>query len=127
LNAWLKVLPVERLLVLIFEEDIIKSPTATIRKTTDFLGLDSKFESPLKPKAKNPSWTWTRLIFNYYLGPMLRQLEKTPIRHITQNWDPLKSFDERPEDIEFLQETYKDEKKNVEQLTGRDLSCWRYL
>ncbi len=127
LRAWQRVVPPERLLVLIFEEDILKDPDAGIRKVTDFIGINPKFAAPLKPKAKNPSWPWTRIILKYYLGPMLRQIEKTPLRSITQNWDPLKRYGVQSSDIEFLQQVFKDERGGIEELTGRSLACWQYL
>jgi hypothetical protein len=127
LKAWQKVLPPERMLVLVFEEDVIKNPDKGIRKVTDFIGINPEFEAPLKPKAKNPSWRWSRIILKYYLGPMLRQIEKTPLKYITQNWDPLKSFGVNDRDLAFLQKVYANEKNEIEALTGIDLKSWRYL
>ena len=127
LAEWKKFVPEDRLLVLIFEEEIKQSPQKGIKKVLEFMQIDSDFALKTDRSSSNPSWKWSRIVLNYYTKPVMRWIDRGPIHWIANTWDPLRDFEFKDSDLEFLRAAFKDEKKNLEAMIGRNLDCWRHL
>ena len=126
LTAWMQVFPRNQILVMLFEEDVIGDPDNGIKKVFKFLDLDLEF-SPSKIKKKvHQSWSWTRIVANYYAGPFRRLLGKYPIGGFLNKHDFLGKFAIRPSDLQFLCDAYLPSRKAIEKLIERNLDCWNY-
>ncbi|QVL50312.1 MAG: sulfotransferase domain-containing protein [Thiocapsa sp.] len=125
LSAWREYLPEDRMLVLIFEDDIKADPQFGLKKTCDFLGIDASFSYTVDKSESNASWTWSRILLNYYTKPLMRWIHRGPIRWATDEWDPAKKMSIRESDLFFLRARYAGEKERVEALLGRSLESWR--
>lgn len=125
LSVWREYLPDDRILVLIFEDDIKANPQRGLKTTCEFLGIDSSASYSVDKSESNASWTWSRILLNYYTEPLMRWIHRGPIRWTTDTWDPAKRLSIRKSDLLFLQTHYAEEKKKVEALLGRSLDSWR--
>jgi len=126
LGAWLRAVPRERILVLLFEEDIIRDPARGLEKLYDFLGLDTSFTPPEQDQTVHKSWNWTRIVANYYAGPLRRFVNKRPIANILDNNDWLRRYAMSPQDVEFLRETYLPQKEVLREMIGDVVDRWSY-
>lgn len=126
LKLWKEFVDPERMLVLVFEEDVVKSPEKTLPRVYDFLGLDMDFfpENPSKPV--HTASTWTRIVFNHYAHIVSPRLAKSSLGNVFNRFDFLKSSAITQEDIAFLRSAYLPEKTDLETMLGRDISSWNY-
>ena len=126
LNIWKKYVPPERLLILIFEEDILNSYEKTLAELYNFLGLSTEFNPETPNKAMHKSWTWSRLLFNYYAKKYSERIATSKIATIMDRYDPFGDRGIKNEDIEFLRGVYLPRKEKLENILGRDLSSMKY-
>jgi hypothetical protein len=129
-RLWQQYLPPERMCVLIFEEDILKTPEVTLRKVYSFLGLDPEFKPSVYREKVNKTNGWTRIVTNYYLGCKAKRLTQIwplcPVCDALDRFDPITPITVTDEDIEYLRSIFVPEKAELEQLVGRSLDCWYY-
>lgn len=130
LALWKQYVPPERMCILIFEEDVLKTPADTLRRVYSFLGLDPGFKPQNYRNAVNRTKGWSRVVINYYLGRKARRLtDFWPLRALfdqTDKYEFLKKRTVREEDIEYIRSILLPEKKELESSLGRSLHCWRY-
>ena len=125
----------DQILILIFEEDVVKKPLEGLTKVCNFLGVDSAFDFKLKKSKINKFLTYrigTALGFNlFFTRPIFRffnkhipssiyYLDKVPLMgpRITKAI-PSKAI------IDELYELYTEENKKLFNLLGRDLTSWQ--
>jgi hypothetical protein len=126
LKPWFDTFPRERILVLVFEEDVIADPAGGISKLYEFLGLDTGF-SPLGQEEKvNKSWNWTQTVANYYAGPFGRFVRKGPIAAYLARHDWLKDRAVTQDDLEYLRDFYLPSRESLEYMLQKDLGVWSY-
>ena len=127
---WKKFVPPERMCILIFEQDILISPEEAIKNIYRFLELDVKFKPDNLRTIVHKSWGWTRILLNYYAGPLTTKvINKRPANWVLSKldrFDPLKHYTIKKKDVEFLRSAYLPEKNDLESLIGRKLDCWSY-
>jgi len=128
LKLWKEFVHPQRMLILIFEEDVVKSPEKAVRCAYDFLGLDTDFQPEVLHEPVHKSISWTHVAINYYAGPLIKKLtHRRPLYCVLTMFDIfLKPFLIKQKDIEFLRSTYLPEKAELETLIGRNLDCWNY-
>ena len=126
LQIWKQFIPPERMLILIYEEDIINSPEQTISTVYEFLGLDKNYNSLNFKSVVHKSWSWTRILINYYTKPYFSKLIQSKCGTIFDKYDFLSSFAVSEKDIEFLRNSYLPEHAALEAVIGRKIDCWRY-
>lgn len=130
LQLWQTYFPEERMLCLVFEEDVVKHPDETLRKAYEFIGANPEFKPESVSSSVNQSWGGTHLILNYYMGPfygwLYRCARKTPLHGLLNRMDILDTPEVETADIEYLRSIYLPEKEDLEKLLGRSLDCWDY-
>lgn len=126
IKLWSKLVPSERMCILIFEEDVVRSPEKGLRKVYRFLNLDAEFEPEGLRRSVYKKWSWTRAGLYYYADPFSRRLIRGRFGRILDRLDLLSRFVIREQDIEFLASTYLAEKRELESLLNRSLACWSY-
>ncbi len=126
LNAWTKTVPEDQLRIIIFEDQIKKNWLHTLSETYQYLGLDPSFKPELPNKPVHRSWSWTRIVFNYYASKVFKDIGHSMVGKPLDRFDFLSKNAIKPEDIEFLKSVYFPEKEEISQLTGNPLSCWDY-
>ena len=72
LGAWMQEYPSNQLLVMLFEQDVVRDPDNGLKKVFNFLGLDPEFRPSQMRKQIYQSWSWTRIVASYYAGPFRR-------------------------------------------------------
>jgi hypothetical protein len=126
LRLWKKFVEPERMLILIFEEDVVQSPETALRSVFSFLDLNTEFLPESLNKAVNKSWSWTRILLHYHGNRFVRKLLKSRIGRIFDRLDLFRSSYVKSRDIEFLRSIYLPQKDELEATIDRDLSCWNY-
>lgn len=126
LGAWRKVWPRERILVLVFEEDVVADPANGLRKVYEFLGLDASFQAQAPERSVHRSWSWTRSAVAWHAGPLRKLVSRPPLGPWLDRNDFLRRFALSRQDIEFLRARYLPDHAAVEQLAGRSLGAWDY-
>jgi len=126
LKLWKKFVHPEQMLILIFEEDVVKSPEKTVRCVYDFLGMDSDFQPEVLHKPVHKSWSWTRIVMHYYAASFSKRLAISRVVKVFDRFDFLRSRVIKRNDIEFLRSIYLPERQELEAIIGRDLACWDY-
>ena len=126
LEMWKRYLPADRLFTIIFEEDIIEQPDQTLKELFRFLDLDPEVKLESVNQIVHKSWSWNRIVLEYYASSVMRFLGGRISNHLSNllNFLNFTPFEET--DIEFLQSMFLPEKERLEQLTGRCLDCWSY-
>ncbi len=126
LGAWMGEFPKQQILVMLFEEEVIGDPGNGLKKVFKFLGLDPEFRPSELREPVHQSWNWTRIITNYYAGPLRRFLRKGPLGDFLNEHDFLRKFAVRASDLAFLRDVYLPSRQSVEKLIERNLDCWDY-
>lgn len=126
LVAWYDAFPKNQILVLNFEDDVVRDPGSGLRKTFEFLGLDKAFQPSQKEKSIHKSWTWTRIVASYYAGPFRHWIKFGRLGNILDRHDILKKRAVRSSDIEYLRAIYLPSQETLEKLIGRKLEQWDY-
>lgn len=126
LRVWKQFVAPEQMLILTYEEDIVNAKTHTMSKVFEFLGLDKNFKPPEPDSVPNKSWSWTRILINYYTKPVLGKFIRSKYGKFFDKFDFLASFAISPEDIEFLRAAYLPERQELEEMLGKKLTHWKY-
>lgn len=126
LAIWQRYFDPGNLKVLIFEEDIVKTPAKTVKDVYTFLGLDPNFKPDSTKRKYNRSWTWSRIVFHYLTKPVSSKLARSRVGSLFDRFDYLKRFEYDARDIAFLRSVYLPQKAETEKLLGRNLNCWKY-
>ena len=126
LAPWTNAIARENLLVLIFEDDIVRNTEETLGRVYGFLGLDPSFSPTDQAGKVNKRWTWTQTVASYYAGPLKFAVQRGPLAGLIQKYDWLKDAAITPADIAYLRDVYAPSKASVEALIGPRLSSWTY-
>ncbi len=126
LGAWLRVFPREQILILGFETDIIKDPISGIRKLYDFVGLAADFVPRHENQIVHKSWNWTRIVANYYAGPLRRIVNSYPVAGLLDRHDFLRRFAVSGEDVKFLRRIYLPQREALRDMAGDIVDLWHY-
>ncbi|WP_406720445.1 sulfotransferase [Thioclava litoralis] len=104
LAAWAERVGIDRIEVLIFEDDIIRDPVTGFKKICKFLNIDEEF---LPPKLSEPSNAGSR-----------REID--PLGISVKGHPLLISAD----DIEFLLDAYEEDMSRLKTILGRAIHSW---
>ena len=126
LGAWLRVFPREQILILSFEADVISDPRSGLRKLYDFVGLKPDFVPEDEKETVHKSWNWTRIVANYYAGPLRRIVNKQPVAGVLNRHDFLRRFAVSSEDTEYLRKQYLPQKDALREMAGKIVDLWKY-
>lgn len=126
LELWRAYIPPERMRVLVFEEDVAREPSKTVREVYEFLGLDPDFPPKKAGHVVHRGWTWTRILVRHFTHRLLPRLSESRFGSWFDRHDVLARFAIRPADIEFLRSEYLPERPALERLLNRSLDCWTY-
>jgi hypothetical protein len=126
LKVWKDYVPPERLHILVFEEDILENYENTLVLLYKFLDLSPDFKPKKPSKAVHKSWTWSRILFNYYAKRLSDRLASSRIASLFDRYDIFKGGGIRNEDVAFLRDHYLPMKNELENVLGRKLDCMKY-
>lgn len=148
LEQFLKHIPRENVLILIFEETI-KNPKAALEKIYDFIGVDKTKGLDIAGSQHNSNWTMVKRSWVYYepfsllesyYRKLLRKLiarlwvgdkeKQSKKRKFLQKAEllfrkPAKTIKLLSHTEEYLNEYYKTDIEKLEKLLGRDLDIWK--
>ncbi|MDM8553304.1 sulfotransferase domain-containing protein [Desulfococcaceae bacterium HSG7] len=117
--AYLEYFEINQLLILIFEDDIIKNPSEGLIKVCNFLNIDCSFHFfSLKKKQNASKSSWMQLFLNYYL-PYTRR-----ITGFANLLFPLYKPRPNEHNMKKLYEIYKDENEKLYNFLGHRISSW---
>lgn len=122
LAAYLEHFPRERILVLIFEEDVVRSPRRGLSKVCRFLQIDERFDFSDVETPENPSRADLLLIAMRWLSQRGLVPSGVPDRipPCGPVWRPSVSQETRSR----LAERYREENRKLFGLIGRDVPAW---
>jgi hypothetical protein len=126
LAPWLATFPRDRVLVLVFEEDIVANPGQGLEKLYGFLDLDKNYAPDNQHKKANKSWNWTQTVASYYAGPFKGLIHRRPLAGLLANNDWLGRYAVRKADIQFLRDYYLPSRDAVAAMAQSSLSTWTY-
>ena len=130
LETWKKFVPSKRMLIVLFEDDIVSNPDTTIKNVYEFLGVNTSIVPNHLKKKVNKTNGWSRIFISYYISNRLSRLtHKKPIKYIFDLVDKIEIFNPlkvSKNDTEFLRSTYYPEKAKLEKLIDRSLDNWKY-
>ena len=126
LGAWLRVFPREQILILSFEGDVISDPRSGLRKLYNFIGLQADFVPEDEKETVHKSWNWTRIVANYYAGPLRRIVNYRPVAGVLNRHDFLRRFAVSSEDSEYLRKQYLPQKDTLREMVGEMVDLWKY-
>ena len=89
IKLWREFVPPDRLRILVFEEDVRKTPESTLRNMYEFLNLDPEFKVTQVSKPVHKSWGWTRLLLAYYADPLSRRLLRSRVGNVLARFSSL--------------------------------------
>jgi hypothetical protein len=120
IQAYLEYFKRSQMLLLIFEEDIVRDPSAGLRNVCDFIGIDHNFEFAEKDKKSN-IFLGSRLtlLINYYL-PFLKPVTV----HIDWMRPGKKARPDRPA-LQELYRMYEEENAKLFNFLGRKVDAWK--
>jgi hypothetical protein len=116
--AYREFFPPDQLLILVYEEDVVKDPASGLRQSCEFLHIDPEFSFPNKGSRKNAhNASLFGLILRYYLP-----LDKRLVRFV----DPFKPHKQCParDTYNRLQDLYRAENGKLFELLGRKIDAW---
>lgn len=118
LEAFLQLYPRDRFLVLVYEEDVARKPAEALRRTCEFLDVDSGFIFQGMDKRVNPMrGSRAGLAVAYH----------TPFKGVGRWLDRRLDADKRkpsPETVARLQEIYAPENERLFEFLGRRIPAW---
>jgi hypothetical protein len=119
LARWLDAFPRERLLVLIYEEDIAQNKPATLRRLFEFIGVDPTRDPARQERRVNRRRSDLHLRLNFYAPPLATLLDAVLPARIThaRRWRIEVADDERA----ALAAEFAPHNARLSQLLGRDL------
>jgi len=122
LQRWLARYARERLLVLLYEEDVQGDKEATLRRVFEHLGVDPGF-APAEAERRFNERSSDPWMFARYYSPSLARLafRAVPALHGLP-WPRLRVT---PEERAVLADAYAGEIARLEELLGRSLDVWR--
>jgi hypothetical protein len=126
LELWQRFVDPDRFRIVIFEDQIKKNPKQLLTELYRFLDLDQSFKPALPQRAVHKSWTWTRIVFNYYAGKICPGAGNTFLGRLCGRFDVMAKAAVSPREIEFLRSIYLPEKDKLQALTGNPLTSWDY-
>jgi hypothetical protein len=126
LGAWMDAFPRDRILVLAFEDDVIRNPANGLEKLYRFIGVDAGFVPDDREAKAHRSWNWTRIVANYYAGPMRSVINREPIAGLLERNDWLKKRAISAGDLDFLREAYLPQKEPLRAMVGDMVDLWSY-
>lgn len=114
LTAYLEYFPRDRILVLIYEEDVRDQPDEGLRKTCQFLGIDRAFPfAGIRERVNTHHHSRFSLLVSYH-APALRRLSRRVGRRLP-NYDPRPS----PTVVDALYRLYEPENEKLFALLQR--------
>ena len=116
-------MPAERIFTVIFEEDIVDRTDKNLEELFRFLHLDPDIKLENVHEIVHKSWSWNRIVLEYYASPVTRLLGVRISNHLAKLLTVLNLSFFNEADIEFLRSIYLPEKERVEQLTEKCLDC----
>lgn len=124
LDVWQKYVPAERMHIIIFEEDIVGNYQKGLSSLYDFLSLSPDFAPETAQKIVHKSWSWPRIVFNYYAKGFSNRLASSKISPLIGRYFPFRRNGATKEDIGFLRDHYLPTKYKLERILGRKLNSW---
>lgn len=126
LRLWKEYFKPDEIKIFIFEEDIVKNSSQMLLSVYRFLGLDTAFVPKGSERRVHKSSGITRLFFDYYTSSITEKIVIQKAGKFFDKYDFLRNIAISGKDIRYLQSIYKPEKKELESILCRDLSCWDY-
>lgn len=125
LVEWMKHFSPDKFLVLIYEEDVLQTKEASVRKVYEHLGVDPDFTPTRMEQSFNRRASHTYMHMHYYMPRLTRRLNRiAPVRSVLHRLNfPKITVSEA--DMEHLRAIYARENKLLEELLGRSLAKWR--
>ncbi len=118
LAAFLELYPRERLLIFIFEDDVVAAPERSLRRACEFLGVEPYLAVEPGAERNESRRSRLRLLMDYYL-PALRPF--TPgLDRLATAWQPRPSAAV----LEQLRAFYRPENERLFTLIGRRIPSW---
>ena len=121
LKRFLEYFPLDQMLVLVFEDDLIKNPRETLKQVCGFLGVDPSYNfKGINRKVNRFKRSRFGLLLSYYI-PLLRWPTI-----IMDKCLPLKNSKQYPgkEALAGLYDYFKDENQHLYKLIGRHPAAW---
>lgn len=126
LKLWKQYVPPHRMRIFVFEDDVVKTPEKSIRQICEFLEIDPNFQ-PRKVEGRvHEGWSWTRCAINQQTVPLARSIASGRVGKIFDRYDFLKNGKAMREHMSFFQDKYREEKKELENILGKNLDSWKY-
>jgi hypothetical protein len=119
IERWLEYFPREQMRILVLERDVMQRPSETLVDLCQFLGVDATHSFKDAHRAENQKISKFELVLKYYAPPVQRMLR--PVLQFL----PQQSFAPSPATSAYLTDYFAAENARLENLLGRDLSCWR--
>lgn len=123
LCEWMKYFRREQIMILIYEEDIVKNKKDTLQRLFQFLGVDESFQPKKIDKVVNARATNFSLMVRYYSNSRIlgRIVAKAPgLRSIN-----IPKINISEEEISAQARLYTEESRKLREFLGRDLSVWK--
>lgn len=120
IEAYLEYFHRDKILILIFEEDIVQNPLKGLEKVCLFLDINSEFAfRGIKDKINEFNISPIQLALNYYL-PIAKPLTSKIGKYIPGS----KSFEVSQETLNILYNTYQSQNNSLFQFLGREIHTW---
>lgn len=134
LERYLRSFPADRVLVLLYEEDVQRDPAAGMRRCYRFLDVDPGFAPTVLEKKSNARRDVTALhgmaqFARRGLGRLPREVAQ-PVKKISKSMLKLLPQKKKTQMLDpmlrqrLLKEYYLDDIRQLEEMSGRDFSVW---
>lgn len=127
IKLWQQFVPPERMRIFILEEDIKRTPDKTLENAYSFLNIEKQFKPVKYANRVNTRKRWSNYFLNRWPYKKLNRVIKDfGLLELTDKiafkiLPPISS-----KDVDFLRAIYLPEKKELEQVIGRNIDCWNY-
>lgn len=121
IQAYLELFDREQLLILVFEEDVVRNPTEGLAKVVDFLGVDPSYQFSRVSQRENPSGVSKPGLYVRYYLPFLKPIVQTIDKFVVES-----NFKRTPthETVQALRSLYEEENEKLFQFLGRRIPSW---
>jgi Sulfotransferase domain len=110
----------DRMLILIYEEDVVQNPGRAMGKVCEFLGLDPSYQfGSLKRKVNAEAYSFPGMIIRYYLPPL------KPLAYVANRILPNTKYYPSEPVLDQLYDLYADDNEKLYALLGRRISSWQ--
>jgi hypothetical protein len=119
LKSWHRSFDRERFLVLIFEEDVLATPAATMRRVYSFVGVDPSFEPAGLTTPRNQKPSDIGVLLSHYLSRKLaRRFDR---RFPGAGGLPIPGLRVTDSETSWLRSFYEADSRNLQELLSREL------